>query len=114
MILNFGCGCGVRTKPASPPPARCVLCLPPAVATVAAAGGLSEALHGYLDPQAAYFSTLGLPEALVHWGHPGNMAVRERGQGGRAGREGAVHSRTQRAHRERTYVCLHVCPTQEA
>ncbi|PNW87508.1 hypothetical protein CHLRE_02g143450v5 [Chlamydomonas reinhardtii] len=45
------------------------------IATVAAAGGLSEALHGYLDPQAAYFSTLGLPEALVHWGHPGNMAV---------------------------------------
>ncbi len=27
------------------------------------------------EPQAAYFSTLDLPEALIHWGHPGNMAV---------------------------------------
>lgn len=37
--------------------------------------GLADALNGYLQPQADYFSTLGLPEALVHWGHPGNMFV---------------------------------------
>ncbi len=30
--------------------------------------GLADALNGYLQPQADYFSTLGLPEALVHWG----------------------------------------------
>lgn len=29
----------------------------------------------YLQGQADFFSTLGLPDALVHWGHPGNMAV---------------------------------------
>ena len=29
----------------------------------------------FLESQAAYFSTLNLPDWLVHWGHPGNMAV---------------------------------------
>eukprot|EP00193_Tetraselmis_chui_P013556 CAMPEP_0177789792 /NCGR_PEP_ID=MMETSP0491_2-20121128/22965_1 /TAXON_ID=63592 /ORGANISM="Tetraselmis chuii, Strain PLY429" /LENGTH=226 /DNA_ID=CAMNT_0019311733 /DNA_START=38 /DNA_END=718 /DNA_ORIENTATION=- len=38
------------------------------VVTALAAGGL-------LGPLAEYFNTLGLPEPLVHWGHPGNMAV---------------------------------------
>lgn len=32
-------------------------------------------LQDFLEPQAAYFSTLGLPEWLIHWGHPGNMLV---------------------------------------
>ncbi|KAF5831989.1 hypothetical protein DUNSADRAFT_12304 [Dunaliella salina] len=32
-------------------------------------------LQSYLQPQAEYFSTLNLPEPLVHWGHGGNMAV---------------------------------------
>lgn len=41
------------------------------VATLAAAEGLRNALQ----PQADYFNTLGLPEALIHWGHPGNMLV---------------------------------------
>lgn len=40
-----------------------------AVYTVAAAEGLRR----MLTPQADYFNTLGLPEALVHWGHPGAM-----------------------------------------
>ena len=31
--------------------------------------------RSFLEGQASYFSTLGLPEWLVHWGHPGNMAV---------------------------------------
>lgn len=39
--------------------------------TIAAAESLREALQGPSD----YFKTLDLPEALVHWGHPGNMAV---------------------------------------
>lgn len=39
--------------------------------TLAAAEGIRELLL----PQAEYFKTLQLPEALVHWGHPGNMAV---------------------------------------
>lgn len=32
-------------------------------------------IESFLKPQAEYFSTLGLPEWLIHWGHPGNMAV---------------------------------------
>ncbi len=43
-----------------------------AVFTLAAGEGMRE----LLQPQADYFSTLGLPEPLVHWGHPGNMMVR--------------------------------------
>ncbi|KAG1662945.1 hypothetical protein FOA52_006698 [Chlamydomonas sp. UWO 241] len=39
--------------------------------TLAAADAIREAL----TPAAAYFNTLDLPEALIHWGHPGNMAV---------------------------------------
>ena len=42
-----------------------------AVFTVAAAEGIRE----LLQPQADFFKTLELPEALVHWGHPGNMMV---------------------------------------
>lgn len=45
--------------------------LPAAVYTLAAAGGIRAAL----TPAAEYFNTLGLPEPLIHWGHPGNMAV---------------------------------------
>jgi len=41
------------------------------VATVAAAEGIRQAL----TPAADYFNTLGVPDWLVHWGHPGNMAV---------------------------------------
>jgi hypothetical protein len=37
------------------------------VFTVAAAEGIREVLQG----PAEYFKTLDLPEALVHWGHPG-------------------------------------------
>ncbi|KAI7835550.1 hypothetical protein COHA_010554 [Chlorella ohadii] len=32
-------------------------------------------LADFLQGQADYFSTLGLPQWLVQWGHPGNMAV---------------------------------------
>lgn len=39
----------------------------PAVYTVAAAEGIRAALA----PTADYFATLGLPSALVRWGHPG-------------------------------------------
>lgn len=42
-----------------------------AVFTLAAA----EAFRELLQPQADFFKTLNLPEALVHWGHPGNMMV---------------------------------------
>ncbi|GLC36896.1 hypothetical protein PLESTB_000180900 [Pleodorina starrii] len=34
-----------------------------------------DAIYQVLKPQADYFATLDLPEPLVHWGHPGNMAV---------------------------------------
>ncbi len=36
---------------------------------------VGDALYNYLAPQAADFSKLDLPEALIHWGHPGNMCV---------------------------------------
>ena len=42
-----------------------------AVAGVAASLGLEQAL----TPPAEYFASLNLPNALVKWGHPGNMAV---------------------------------------
>lgn len=42
-----------------------------AVYTLAAADGIRAAL----TPTAEYFSSLGVPGWLVHWGHPGNMAV---------------------------------------
>lgn len=35
----------------------------------------SNPLLSLLEPQAKYFATLGLPDWLVHWGHPGNMTV---------------------------------------
>jgi hypothetical protein len=38
---------------------------------LAAASGIRAAL----TPAAEYFNTLGVPDWLVHWGHPGNMAV---------------------------------------
>ncbi|KAI8476330.1 MAG: hypothetical protein J3K34DRAFT_401945 [Monoraphidium minutum] len=41
------------------------------VADLAAAEGLARALA----PTAELFNTFGLPEPLIHWGHPGNMAV---------------------------------------
>ncbi|KAG2495104.1 hypothetical protein HYH03_006714 [Edaphochlamys debaryana] len=43
--------------------------------TLAAAGGLADTFYSALEPSATYFKTLDLPEALIHWGHPGNMAV---------------------------------------
>lgn len=37
--------------------------------------GLEKYFGDLLGGQAEFFSTLGLPDWLVHWGHPGNMAV---------------------------------------
>ena len=42
---------------------------------VKAKDGLVEAFTSYLGPQAETFKALDLPEALIHWGHPGNMAI---------------------------------------
>ena len=36
--------------------------------------GLEKYFSNLLGGQAEFFSTLGLPDWLVHWGHPGNMA----------------------------------------
>eukprot|EP00798_Chlamydomonas_sp_ICE-L_P018906 gene18906-25464_t len=36
---------------------------------------VADGFRDYLKPFAEQFSTLDLPEALVHWGHPGNMFV---------------------------------------
>jgi hypothetical protein len=41
------------------------------VCDLAAAAGIRAAL----SPAAEYFASLGVPSALVRWGHPGNMAV---------------------------------------
>uniref|UniRef100_A0A061S7Q6 Uncharacterized protein n=2 Tax=Tetraselmis sp. GSL018 TaxID=582737 RepID=A0A061S7Q6_9CHLO len=41
------------------------------VVSAIAAGGIA----GALQPAADYFNTLGLPEWLIHWGHPANMTV---------------------------------------
>jgi len=38
-------------------------------------GTLADAVQGALQPAADTFNTLGLPDWLVHWGHPGNMAI---------------------------------------
>lgn len=35
----------------------------------------AEGLQAALQPTADAFSAMGLPDALVKWGHPGNMAV---------------------------------------
>ena len=43
----------------------------PAVLTLAAI----NPIRALLEPQAQFFSTLNLPEPLIHWGHPANMAV---------------------------------------
>ena len=51
---------------------------PVVAATLAAASdaprGLAKLFTDSLQPQADFFSTLGLPDWLVPWGHPGNMA----------------------------------------
>ena len=36
---------------------------------------MGVALRGYLQPIADWFSQFGLPEAIVHWGHPVMMAI---------------------------------------
>ena len=59
----------VSNKPPAPAPASA-----PASFTVLALGSVNP-IRAFLEPQAAYFSTLGLPDWLVHWGHPGNMFV---------------------------------------
>ena len=46
-----------------------------AAADGAAPRGLEKYFTNLLQGQADTFSALGLPEPLVHWGHPGNMAV---------------------------------------
>lgn len=38
-------------------------------------GTLADALQASLQPAADTFNSLGLPDWLVHWGHPGNMAI---------------------------------------
>ena len=52
--------------------------LAPVALLAAAADGAPRGLEKYftnlLQGQADTFSALGLPDALVHWGHPGNMA----------------------------------------
>eukprot|EP00889_Picochlorum_renovo_P006455 jgi/Picre1/33485/NNA_008809.t1 len=37
--------------------------------------GAANPVRAFLEPQAEFFKTLDLPDWLVHWGHPGNMAV---------------------------------------
>lgn len=39
------------------------------------ARGLARAVYDSVAPAASFFDALGLPAPLVHWGHPGNMAV---------------------------------------
>ncbi|MDX2212899.1 MAG: DUF4079 domain-containing protein [Oculatellaceae cyanobacterium bins.114] len=36
---------------------------------------MSERLSQLLEPIAAWFRTLGVPEPIVHWGHPAMMAI---------------------------------------
>lgn len=36
---------------------------------------LADGFNAYLAPYVEQFSTMDLPPALVHWGHPGNMLV---------------------------------------
>ncbi|EFJ49760.1 hypothetical protein VOLCADRAFT_89542 [Volvox carteri f. nagariensis] len=67
-----------------------------------------DAIYQYLKPQAEYFNTLNIPEAIVHWGHPGNMAVVLFAMGGygaaylgwqiRTSTDGEVVARAKEAH----------------
>jgi hypothetical protein len=43
----------------------------PAAESLADIASVAGGLRASLAPTAEYFNTLGLPEALVHWGHPG-------------------------------------------
>ncbi len=36
---------------------------------------LQESLRNYLEPLAAYFRSLNLPEVVTHWGHPLMMGI---------------------------------------
>lgn len=38
-------------------------------------GTLADGIQSALQPAADTFNSLGLPDWLVHWGHPGNMAI---------------------------------------
>jgi hypothetical protein len=55
-----------------------------AVAPALMIGGVNPA-YEFLKGQADTFSTLGLPEWLIHWGHPGNMFVVLLAMGGYGG-----------------------------
>ena len=52
--------------------------LSPAVYELAAKGlaraSFSDGIRATLAPSAEYFQTLHLPDALIHWGHPGEPA----------------------------------------
>lgn len=79
--------------PASSPSATILQSSPLAVAAPVVVGtlassasdasprGLAKLFTDALQPQADFFSTLGLPEWLVHWGHPGNMAGEQKKSG---------------------------------
>lgn len=47
--------------------------------------GLEKYFTNLLQGQADFFSTLALPDWLVHWGHPGNMAGETEREGGGRG-----------------------------
>jgi len=61
------------SKPRSPHILQLNSTLLPLIPVIAAAR--VNPIESLLKPQAEYFATLGLPEWLIHWGHPGNMAV---------------------------------------
>ncbi len=62
-------GFGLRVPEVSGPRSRVEV----RASEVQVLSSLSAVLEEALKPQAEYFSTLDLPEALIHWGHPGNM-----------------------------------------
>ncbi|MFO5528110.1 MAG: DUF4079 domain-containing protein, partial [Cuspidothrix sp.] len=36
---------------------------------------MAERLSQLLEPIAAWFRSLGVPEVIVHWGHPAMMGI---------------------------------------
>ncbi|PSC73843.1 hypothetical protein C2E20_3010 [Micractinium conductrix] len=63
-----------RPSKATKPASKAEVQLNSTLAPMVVLAGINP-LANFLQGQADYFSTLGLPQWLVQWGHPGNMAV---------------------------------------
>ncbi|NER48797.1 MAG: DUF4079 domain-containing protein [Symploca sp. SIO1A3] len=70
---------------------------------------MAEQLSQYLEPLAAWFRTLGIPEPIIHWGHPVMMGivifvlgsfVAYMGWRSRLTKDGEVAAKSRESHRQ--------------